>query len=99
DNATLDGTMREVCRVLTRGGRFIGTVPYQENIERGRVFCPHCQETFHQRGHVQSFSCSRLSGMLSERGFVVRKCYARAFAHWRARTVRGFARAAMRYVL
>lgn len=97
--AALLETLREVFRVLVAGGRFLGTVPFDEDLTREQVFCPHCQHTFHERGHLQSFTCGRLAGLLSNAGFDVQRCYVRAFAHWQAGTARGLARAAFRHVL
>jgi SAM-dependent methyltransferase len=97
--SALADSVKEVFRVLVPGGRFIGTVPYAEDLDRGNVFCPHCQQVFHQRGHLQSFTCGRLKTLLTAQGFTVRKCHARAFAHWGARTIKGLARALFRDVL
>lgn len=63
----LGATFREVHRVLKNGGRFIGTVPAEENLLEHRVVCPHCGTQFHRWGHVQSFSEDRLRALLSER--------------------------------
>jgi SAM-dependent methyltransferase len=97
--SALSDTLGEVCRVLAPGGRFLGTVPYAEDLDRGNVFCPHCQQVFHQRGHLQSFTCARLETLLETQGLRVRTCHARAFAHWRARTVKGLVRAVVRHIL
>ena len=64
DDESLDGTLREVSRVLSAGGRFIGSVPADENLAAGLVVCPKCAERFHRWGHVQSFSRERLSDLL-----------------------------------
>ena len=98
-DAALSETLKEVLRVLAPGGRFIGTVPFQEDIEKGMIFCPHCQHIFHQRGHLQSFTCRRLESLLVENGFQIKKCHVRAFANWGARSIRGLARAMFRHVL
>lgn len=62
----LHATLGEVRRVLKKGGRFIGTVPAEENLLDNRVMCPHCGEAFHRWGHLQSFNEERLSAMLTE---------------------------------
>lgn len=53
-------TLSEVHRVLKSGGRFIGTVPADEDLRSSFVICPHCGENFHRWGHMQSFSQQRL---------------------------------------
>jgi ubiquinone/menaquinone biosynthesis C-methylase UbiE len=60
-------TFKEAERVLKPGGRFMGTLPADENLADSRVVCPHCGEAFHRWGHLQSFSEPRLRSMLSER--------------------------------
>lgn len=62
----LMATLVEARRVLKPGGRFIGTVPADENLLDNRVMCPHCGEPFHRWGHLQSFSEGRLGAMLTE---------------------------------
>src|SRR3712207_7275576 len=51
-------TLDEVRRVLKSGGRFIGTVPYREDLPANEVMCPHCSSTFRRWGHEQSFDRS-----------------------------------------
>jgi SAM-dependent methyltransferase len=65
DDDTIQAALREVSRVLKPQGRFIGTVPADEDLLESRVMCPHCGETFHRWGHVQSFTLKRLASLLS----------------------------------
>lgn len=62
----LTATVSEVFRVLKPGGRFLGTVPFEENLKQSEVMCPNCSNVFHKVGHVQSFTASRLMGFLSD---------------------------------
>lgn len=64
DDETLKETFSEVVRVLGPAGRFIGTVPADENLADSLVICPRCGEKFHRWGHVQSFSKERLIAVL-----------------------------------
>ena len=68
DNDVLAATISEVFRVLSPSGKFVGTVPYNEDIQAAQVMCPHSSEVFHRVGHVQSFTVERLTGLLT-RGF------------------------------
>jgi hypothetical protein len=54
----------EVSRVLESGGRFIGTVPADENLLDNQLMCPHCGKTFHRWGHLQTFNRSSLTQIL-----------------------------------
>lgn len=65
DDAVINATFREVTRVLRRQGRYLGTVPADEQLAKSLVACPHCGEVFHRWGHVQSFSRERLAGLLT----------------------------------
>lgn len=53
DDDVLERTVQELYRVLRKGGQFIGTVPFNENLEQ--IMCPHCSAVFHRVGHVRSF--------------------------------------------
>lgn len=66
DDATLRATLRESLRVLKPGGRILGTVPADENLDEQRVVCPDCGRRFHRWGHEQSFSPERLRSLLLE---------------------------------
>lgn len=57
-------TFQEVHRVLVPGGRYIGTVPADENLKENEAVCPDCGKVFHRWGHVQSFTGNRLISFL-----------------------------------
>jgi len=60
-------TLSECQRVLRKGGKFIGTVPADENLIKSLVVCPCCDNKFHRWGHVQSFTQENLYNLLSEK--------------------------------
>ncbi len=65
DDEVIKKTLAEIKRTLKSNGKFIGTVPADENIREAVVVCPNCGEHFHRWGHVQSFSKERLLNVLS----------------------------------
>lgn len=67
NDEVLHSTLSEVSRVLRDGGKFIGTVPADENLLANLVMCPHCGEPFHRWGHIQSFYAKRLPDLLQTR--------------------------------
>ncbi len=95
----LGPTVDEVRRVLKSGGRFIGTVPANEVLQDNMAMCPHCGETFHRWGHVQSFSSERLGSMLIGHGYAVIRNEVRAFPDWRRGGARNWAKSVVRHVL
>jgi|CXWL01.1.fsa_nt_gi SAM-dependent methyltransferase len=95
----LNSTLAEVRRVLKPDGRFIGTVPANENLLDNRVMCPHCGESFHRWGHAQSFSSMRIRDLLSINNFSVRRNETRAFPSWRRSGLKSFVKSLIRYVL
>lgn len=66
NNNVISDTLEDVKRVLKIGGKFIGTVPYNENLNEQIVICPKCGEKFHKWGHIQSFTNERLKSLLSD---------------------------------
>jgi SAM-dependent methyltransferase len=60
----LRATLSEVLRALESGGRFIGTVPADENLLAKQIMCPHCGQTSHRWGHIQTFNLSSLEQLL-----------------------------------
>lgn len=53
DDDVLARTIHELYRVLRKGGQFIGTVPFNEDLKE--IMCPYCSSVFHRVGHVRSF--------------------------------------------
>lgn len=77
----LGTTLGEIQRVLSRGGRIIGTVPFQENLEEQNVICPDCGRLFHRWGHVHSFSDIAIRELLAPH-FVTPRTEVRLFITW-----------------
>ena len=70
--------LSETVKVLRKGGWFIGTVPYCEDLASNEVICPRCQEVFHRWGHQTSFDLNSMrSKLLSYFSyvFVKRRCF------------------------
>lgn len=61
-----------IYKVLSPGGWFIGSVPFDENLDNEMVFCPKCGHNFHRVGHKQAFDADRLKRSLKGM-FVVRE--------------------------
>lgn len=53
EDDVLERTIKELYRVLRKGGQFIGTVPFNEDLKQ--IMCPYCSSVFHRVGHVRSF--------------------------------------------
>jgi SAM-dependent methyltransferase len=66
DDTTLRATLVEARRVLRPTGILIGTVPADEALDEQRVVCPDCGRRFHRWGHEQTFTPSRIGGLLKE---------------------------------
>jgi len=60
ESDVLTKTYSEVCRVLKSNGKFIGTVPSNEDLSANVVVSPSDGYIFHRWGHLQSFSINRL---------------------------------------
>lgn len=92
-------TLDQVRRVLKPAARFIGTVPYREDLQAGHVVCPHCASTFHRWGHEQAFDLYSLRALLERHGFNVERVYTRAFADFRRYQPKPLLRAVFRHLL
>jgi ubiquinone/menaquinone biosynthesis C-methylase UbiE len=95
----LDATILEVRRVLKSGGRFVGTVPYKENLRSNEVFCPNCSMEFHRWGHLHSFDLDSVRTLLERNGMTVKKAYTSAFPDFSRPKFKLLLRAIFRYVL
>jgi SAM-dependent methyltransferase len=95
----LRASLTEVGRVLKTDGKFVGTVPANENLLENRVICPHCGESFHRWGHLQTFSLASLADRLISREFTVRRMETRAFPDWSRRGPYSLLKNCVRHVL
>ena len=68
-NEQLDRGIAETARVLKKGGRFIITTPFDEDLTLNSVICPECGHKFHRYGHLQSFNEERIEAILNKHGF------------------------------
>ena len=98
DDDTLEATVDEVRRVLKKGGLFVGTVPYDENLEEQTVVCPKCAEVFHRWGHVQSFDETRMTGLLKKH-FVDVTVSPKMFISWNVLNWKGKIATSLLYLL
>jgi len=85
----LTSTLSEVARVLKPGGRFMGTVPADEDLHAETVVCPACGDIHHRWGHLQRFSADRLGCLVSSKfhAVVVQRVMFRMGSHlnWKGR--------------
>ena len=97
DNELSPG-LAEIFRVLKRGGHFISTVPYRENLSDNEVVCPDCGKIFHRWGHHQSFDERsfgvRISGLFGDGAFDVKY-----FVDWKSLNFKGKLTAAVKLLL
>lgn len=69
----LSSALSEVGRVLSRGGIFIITVPYEEKLEESYVRCPECGTKFHKVLHQRSFNENSIRKILELNNFNILK--------------------------
>lgn len=65
----LDGTLREVSRVLKRGGMVVVTTPNEEDLSACTKFCPECGAVFNEWQHVRNWSVPSLRHRFQQHGF------------------------------
>jgi len=65
----LERCLREIYRVLKKGGRLIITVPYRENLSLQIIRCPFCGREYHRWGHQRSFDKQEMKNLLENFGF------------------------------
>lgn len=90
--------LAEIARVLRDGGRFLGTVPYRENLADQQTVCPCCGAVFHRWGHQRSFDPRLLREQFAA-WFEIEKLGRTAFVAWRGRGLRGAIKSLVRLAL
>ncbi|NOQ32281.1 MAG: methyltransferase domain-containing protein [Helicobacteraceae bacterium] len=65
----LDGTLKEIFRVLKPGGKLIITTPNSEDLDQSKNFCPDCGSIYHKWQHVRSFTSHVLEETLLQHDF------------------------------
>ncbi|HEY2840656.1 MAG TPA: class I SAM-dependent methyltransferase [Pirellulales bacterium] len=88
----------EIRRTLKPGGYFLGTVPYQEELDLNVTVCPHCRQVFHRWGHTTSFDLPKIRAELAP-SFRVVECRRTAFVEFRGRNLRGKLKSLTRLIL
>lgn len=92
-------SLSEAYRVLAKGGVFIGTVPYKQDLKADMIFCPYCESKFHRWGHVQSFDKRDIKKLICNAGFRKISAITCAFPDWDQKGIKPFVKSLMRYAL
>ena len=95
----LQESLDEVRRVLNFGGKFMGTVPFNEVLQDGYVICPKCRSEFHRWGHMNSFDKESLRTTIESSDFRIIRLSVRAFSDFSRRSPKPLLRALFREVL
>ena len=75
----LEETLKEIHRVTRKGGLILITVPNDEVLDAGKMFCPECGCIFHRVQHVSSWQKGSLSSLMKKVGFDDVVCKATRF--------------------
>lgn len=90
--------LSEISRTLKPGGYFLGTVPYQEDLDLNVTVCPECRHVFHRWGHTTSFDQPKVRAELTPL-FRVVTCTRTAFVDFQRRGARGKLKSLARLIL
>ena len=59
-------TLKELYRILKKGGYVIVTTPNAENLEGGKIICPECGCIFHGGQHLSVWSANSLTSSMAQ---------------------------------
>ena len=71
---SLHATLKELYRLLKKGGKIFITTPFNEDLNRYMNYCPFCHSAFHAMQHMQSFTVESLTTLVTSHGFTVEFC-------------------------
>ncbi|MFO1522267.1 MAG: class I SAM-dependent methyltransferase [Kiritimatiellia bacterium] len=91
----MDGTFREIARILRPGGWVVVTTPCREDMQSGMALCPDCGCWFHKVQHLQSFTPERLEQTIRPYGFAKVFCRGLNLWEWKRYSWRGRIRIAL----
>jgi len=75
----LESTLKEIHRITKPRGMVLITVPNDEVLDAGKVFCPECGCIFHGVQHINSWNKDSLSSLMKKVGFDDAICKATKF--------------------
>jgi 2-polyprenyl-3-methyl-5-hydroxy-6-metoxy-1,4-benzoquinol methylase len=70
----LQGTLKEIHRILKLGGTIVITTPNDEDLEKTHVHCADCGATFHHMQHIRSWNVNNLGKLMNEFTFRPKFC-------------------------
>ena len=72
--AHYEPTLKEINRIVKKGGYVIITTRNEENLDNLKVICPDCGAMFHRVQHVRSFTRDSITETMSKFGFKKELC-------------------------
>lgn len=75
----LQGTLKEVVRLLRPGGQVLVTTPHDEDLAIDSQYCPECETVFHKWQHVRSWTQSSLVDVFAAHDLQAQRLWT---GHW-----------------
>lgn len=69
DNQQLTDMLKEVYRLLRPNGHILVTTPHKEDLSKAKMYCPECNQTFHQWQHIRTWTIQKIVGEMESAGF------------------------------